>query len=277
MEVKYSPDVAGYKTLKAEEIRKAFLMENLFEEGKIKSLYFDIDRAIVGGALPLKEALPLVSSKKEMAAEYFAERREIGIFNVGGRGRVKASEQEFLLDMKDAVYVGKGTKEVIFSSIDAASPACFYFVSYPAHASYPTSLIKFGKVFSARLGSQKEANLRTINRYIHPGGVKSSQLVMGLTELDEGSIWNTMPAHTHQRRTEIYFYFNLENGAIVFHMMGEPSETRHIVVRDRQAVISPSWSIHSGAGTGSYSFIWAMGGENQAFEDMDNVEMSSIK
>ncbi len=276
MEARYSPDVAGYKTLKTEEIRKAFLMESLFEKCKVKTLYFDVDRAIVGGALPLEDPLPLLSSKKEMAADYFAERREIGIFNVGGSGKVKAGDQEFLLDPRDAVYVGKGTREVTFSSIDPASPAYFYFVSYPAHATYPTSLLKYGKVYSARLGNQKEANLRTINRYIHPGGVRSSQLVMGLTELDVGSIWNTMPAHTHQRRTEIYFYFNLDNGALVFHLMGEPSETRHIVVRDKQAVISPSWSIHSGAGTSSYSFIWAMGGENQEFEDMDNVEMSSI-
>ena len=277
MEVRYSPDISGYKTLKTEELRRAFLMESLFEEDRIITFYFDIDRAIVGGALPIRNPLSLLGSKKEMAAGYFAERREIGIFNVGGDGRVKADGQEFSVGYKDAVYIGRGTKEVVFSSTDPANPAYFYFVSYPAHASHPTALLKTGRVFSTRLGSQKEANLRTINRYIHPDGVKSSQLVMGLTELDEGSIWNTMPSHTHQRRTEIYFYFNMVNGSVVFHVMGEPAETRHIVIRKNQAVISPSWSIHSGAGTGSYSFIWAMGGENQEFEDMDPVDMSSLK
>lgn len=277
MEVRYSPDINSYKTMKTEELRKAFLMEDLFREGEIRMIYFDLDRAIVGGAVPIKDPLPLLSSKKEMAAEYFAQRREIGIFNVGEVGKVKADGREFTVGHKDAVYVGRNTKEIVFSSVDRSRPANFYFVSYPAHASYPTELIKFGKVYSARLGNQKGANLRTLNRYIHSGGVKSSQLVMGLTELDEGSIWNTMPSHTHQRRTEIYFYFGLDENSVVFHMMGEPSETRHIVVRDKQGVISPSWSIHSGGGTKNYSFIWAMGGENQEFEDMDTVEMSTLK
>ena len=240
-------------------------------------VYFDLDRAIVGGAVPGKKPLRLVSSKKEMSADYFAERREIGIFNVGGDGKIKADDREFAVGYKDAVYVGRGTKEITFSSVRTSRPAFFYFVSYPAHAAYPTSHIKFGEVYSAHLGSDKEANSRTLNRYIHPGGVKSAQLVMGLTELEEGSIWNTMPSHTHQRRTEIYFYFNVDEKSVVFHMMGEPSETRHIIVRDKQAVISPSWSIHSGAGTKNYSFIWAMGGENQEFEDMDNVDISLLK
>ncbi len=277
MEVRYSPDNLSYRSLKTNELRMAFLMENLFQEGKVQMVYFDLDRAIVGGAVPARKPLQLLSSKKEMAAEYFAQRREIGIFNVGGTGMIEADGEKFTVGPKDAVYIGKGTRAVSFSSAKSSNPACFYFVSYPAHASYPTSLIKFGQVYSARLGSQKDANLRTLNRYIHSNGVKSSQLVMGLTELDEGSVWNTMPSHTHQRRTEIYFYFNVDENAIVFHMMGEPSETRHIVVRDKQAVISPSWSLHSGGGTKNYSFIWAMGGENQEFEDMDAVRMSSLK
>ncbi len=277
MEVRYSPDNLSYRSLKTDELRKAFLMENLFQDGKIQMIYFDIDRAIVGGAVPLKKPLQLISSKKEMAAEYFAQRREIGVFNVGGAGKVRADGEEFAVGYKDAVYIGMGTKNITFSSVKSSAPAFFYFVSYPSHASYPTRLIRFGEVYSAKLGNQKEANSRTLNRFIHSGGVRSSQLVMGLTELDEGSVWNTMPSHTHQRRTEIYFYFNVDENSIVFHMMGEPSETRHIVVRNKQAVISPSWSLHSGGGTKNYSFIWAMGGENQEFEDMDSVKMSSLK
>ncbi len=277
MEVRYSPDNSSYRSLKTQELRKAFLVEDLFLDGKIQMTYFDLDRAIVGGAVPLKKPLRLLSSKKEMAADYFAQRREIGIFNVGGPGKIRADGEEFAVGYRDAVYVGRGTKEVFFSSERVAKPACYYFVSYPAHASFPTRFVRFGEAYSAKLGNQKEANSRTLNRYIHPNGVMSSQLVMGLTELDEGSVWNTMPSHTHQRRTEIYFYFNLDENSLVFHMMGEPLETRHIVVRNRQAVISPSWSVHSGGGTKNYSFIWAMGGENQEFEDMDSVAMSSLE
>lgn len=277
MEVRYSPNNSSYRSLGTNELRQAFLMDDLFVAGKVQMVYFDLDRAIVGGAVPGKKALSLVSSKKEMAADYFAQRREVGIFNVGGPGKITAGGREFAVGNKDAVYVGMGTKDISLSSDDASMPAYFYFVSYPAHASYPTTLVKFGEVSSAKLGSQKEANSRMLNRYIHSEGVRSAQLVMGLTELDEGSVWNTMPSHTHQRRTEIYFYFNIADNSAVFHVMGEPSETRHIVVRDKHAVISPSWSIHSGVGTKNYSFIWAMGGENQQFEDMDSVEMSSIK
>ncbi len=277
MEVRYSPDINSYKTMAADDLRKAFLMQDLFHGGKIQTVYFDLDRAIVGGAVPLKKPLLLESSKKEMAADFFAQRREIGIFNIGGKGKVLADGKEFIVDFKDAVYVGKGTKEIRFSTLDVSKPANFYFVSYPSHSNYPTAFIKFGESYFARLGNQREANQRTLNRYIHSGGVKSSQLVMGLTELDEGSVWNTMPSHTHQRRTEIYLYFNMDKDAVVFHLMGQPSETRHIVVKDKEAVISPSWSIHCGSGTKIYSFIWAMGGENQEFEDMDAVEMSTLK
>ena len=185
MEVRYSPDNSSYRSLKTDELRKSFLMENLFREGAVQMVYFDLDRAIVGGAVPVKAPLSLVSSKKEMSADYFAQRREIGIFNVGGAGKIKADGQEFSVGYKDAVYVGMGTKEIVLSSVDGSKPAFFYFVSYPAHAACPTSLIKFGEVFSAKLGSPKDANSRTLNRYIHSGGVKSAQLVMGLTELDE--------------------------------------------------------------------------------------------
>ncbi len=277
MEVRYSPDNLGYKSFSTEQLRKSYLIENLFINGKIQMVYFDLDRAIVGGAVPIESPLQLLSTKREMAADYFAQRREIGIFNIGGVGKIKVDDQEFSVGYKDAVYVGRGAREIFLSSNDKTEPANFYFVSYPAHAVYPTSFIKHGDVYSERLGSRADANLRTISRYIHPGGVMSSQLVMGLTELDEGSVWNTMPPHTHQRRTEIYFYFNLDKDSVVFHLMGEPSETRHIVVHDKEAVISSSWSIHCGVGTKSYSFIWAMGGENQEFEDMDSVEMNTLK
>ncbi len=277
MEVRYSPDNQSYRSLSTEALRKAFLVEDLFQGGSVRMTYFDLDRAIVGGAVPLERPLKLESSRKEMAAEFFAQRREGGVFNVGGAGKIIADGKEFKLGFKDALYVGMGTREVSFVSDDPSTPAHFYLVSYPSHSSHPTTLIRYGEVYSAKLGSQKEANSRTLNRYIHSNGVKSSQLVMGLTELDEGSVWNTMPSHTHQRRTEIYFYFSLDESSIVFHMMGEPSETRHIVVRNKEAVISPSWSIHSGGGTKNYSFIWAMGGENQEFEDMDSVGMASLK
>jgi 4-deoxy-L-threo-5-hexosulose-uronate ketol-isomerase len=181
------------------------------------------------------------------------------------------------LSFKDALYLGRGSEEVIFRSSDKENPAMFYLVSFPAHSSYPTSFKKFADAEPTKLGSQKDANKRTIYKFIHTNGIKSSQLVMGLTELEEGSVWNTMPVHTHQRRSEIYMYFNIEPSTLVFHLMGEPGETRHIVLRNQQAVISPSWSIHSGAATQNYSFIWAMGGENQAFDDMDAVSMQNIK
>ncbi|HXX63367.1 MAG TPA: 5-dehydro-4-deoxy-D-glucuronate isomerase [Bacteroidota bacterium] len=277
MDTRYLPDIKRYGTMDAEALRENFLVKDLFQEDKIQMVYFDLDRPIVGGALPCRQTLHLKGTKKEMGTEYFAQRREIGVFNIGGPGKVKADNQEFSVGYKDAVYIGMGTKELAFSSMDKSNLACLYFVSYPAHSSYPTTLMRSGEVFSARLGSQEEANLRTLNRYIHPGGVKSAQLVMGLTELDRGSVWNTMPSHTHQRRTEVYFYFNVTDASIVFHLMGEPSQTRHIIVRNKQAVVSPSWSIHSGAGTRNYSFIWAMGGENQEFEDMDSVETSSLR
>ncbi len=277
MELRYSPDNKGYKRLKTEELRSAFLVDNLFQPGKIQTIYFELDRAVVGGALPLTAPLLLVGTKREMSSEYFAQAREIGIFNVGGSGTVKADGKEFSLGFKDAVYVGRGTREIAFLSADAEKPAVFYFVSLPAHSCFPPALMKYGDTFSTRVGKENSTNDRTVNRYIHTDGVKSSQLVMGLTELPSGSVWNTMPPHTHQRRIEIYFYFALDEESMVIHLMGEPDETRHIIVRDKQAVISPSWSIHTGVGTSNYSFIWAMGGENQDYEDIDAVDMKSLK
>ena len=277
MEVRYSPDPVAYRTMTQEQLRAAYLIETLFTPDTIPMVYSDIDRSITGSAVPVQRKLQLHASKKELAAEYFTERREIGVINIGGAGIIKADGKEFHLEGKDGLYIGRGTKEILFSSDDQSNPAEFYFVSYPAHTAYPTTLIRFSETECSPLGSQKEANKRTIHRYIHLRGVKSCQLVMGMTELEEGSVWNTMPPHTHVRRSEIYMYHNLPHNAMVVHLMGKPEETKHIVVRNKQAVLSPSWSIHAGGGTQAYSFIWGMGGENQVFEDMDAVAMDEIK
>jgi 4-deoxy-L-threo-5-hexosulose-uronate ketol-isomerase len=211
-----------------------------------------------------------------MASEYFAERREVGVINIGGEGVVTVDAKRYDVRHADALYIGRGARQIVFSSATPTTPAQFYFVSYPAHAPYPTRHVPFESAQSVRLGSQRDANLRTINKLIHPGAFTTCQLVMGLTRLEEGSVWNTMPPHTHQRRSEVYMYFDLPSTALVFHFMGAPGETRHIVVRNGQAVLSPSWSIHTGVATQAYSFIWAMGGENQVFDDMDGVETSRI-
>lgn len=276
MEVRYSPNFNAYKKMETAELRQEFLVDKIFEQDTINLLYSDVDRAIIGSAVPTNSGLKLEASKKEMAAEYFAERREIGIINVGSEGSIVADGKEYKMEYKDALYIGRGTKEIEFKSNDKSNPAAYYIISYPSHAEYPTAHAKSSDAEPVKLGSLKDSNQRTIYKYIHQNGIKSSQLVMGLTELEEGSVWNTMPCHTHQRRSEVYMYFNL-NDSVVFHFMGEPSETRNIVIRDRQAVISPSWSIHCGAGTKNYSFIWAMGGENQAFDDMDGIPMTDLK
>lgn len=276
MEVRYSPDPVTYRRMTTEELRKHFLIDSLFAPDTVPMVYSDVDRSITGSAVPARGSLKLLATKKEMAADYFLERREIGIMNIGSGGSVKADGKEFKMEHKDGLYIGKGTREVEFYSVSPDTPAKFYFVSFPAHATFPTSHAKFDQAEKAKLGTSPDANKRTINKYIHPNGIKSCQLVMGLTELEEGSVWNTMPVHTHQRRSEIYMYFNLKEETVLFHIFGEPTETKHLVVRNGQAVVSPSWSIHSGVATRNYSFIWAMGGENQAFDDMDWVAMRTL-
>jgi len=276
MEVRFSTDPRGFRTMSTEELRKSFLIENLFIPGEIPMVYSDIDRSITGSAVPANAPLKLLGTKKEMAAEHFAERREIGVINIGAPGSVQVDGKAFPMEYRDALYIGRGVKEIEFSSRQSDKPAMFYFVSYPAHKEFPTTHAKFSDAEPARLGSQKDANKRTIYKYIHPNGIKSCQLVMGLTELEEGSVWNTMPPHTHQRRSEVYVYFNLDPGAMVVHLMGQPEESRHIVMRNRQAVLNPSWSIHAGVGTQNYTFIWAMGGENQVFDDMDGVAIKQL-
>lgn len=277
MEMRYTPNNTDYRHQTTEQLKKSFLIDHLFVGNKIEMVYTDVDRAIVGTAVPITSPLKLESSSKEMAADYFTQRREIGVINIGGSGKISVDGKEYLVDYKDALYIGRGKKEIIFSSINSDLPAKFYFVSYTAHAEFKTELAKFNDAEPAKLGNVKTANKRTIYKYIHPNGIKSSQLVMGLTELDEGSVWNTMPVHTHQRRTEVYMYFNIEEDSVVVHLMGEPGETRHIMLRNQNIVLSPSWSIHSGVATKNYSFIWAMGGENQDFDDMDSVSMNSLK
>lgn len=276
MEVRFSTDPRGFRSMTSEDLRKAFLIESLFVPDSIPMVYSDIDRSITGSAVPVKNRLQLLSSKKEMAADYFAERREIGVINIGAEGIVTVDGKEHLLPPRDALYVGRGAKEILFGSKNPSHPARFYFVSYPAHAPYPTRHVPFAAAETVRLGSQKDANKRTIHKIIHPNAFPTCQLVMGLTELEEGNVWNTMPPHTHQRRSEVYMYFNLPPAALVVHMMGEPGETKHIVTRNEQAVLSPSWSIHAGVATQAYTFIWAMGGENQVFDDMDGVDVTKL-
>lgn len=277
MEVRYTTDKYSLKRMTTDEIRKLFLIDNLFTQDEIQMVYSEIDRSITGSAVPMKKQLKLTSTKKEMAADYFTERREIGIVNIGSEGAISVDETQYKMDYKDCIYIGRESKEIIFTSKDSQKPALFYFVSYPAHKKYPTKLIKFSDTEQTQLGNSLNANKRSIYKCIHPNGIQSCQLVMGITELDEGSVWNTMPPHTHQRRSEVYMYFNLGAAGKVFHLMGSPDETRHIVVANQQAVLSPTWSIHSGVGTQNYSFIWAMGGENQVFDDMDGVTLDEIK
>lgn len=277
MDVRYSPDKKGFKDFTTNEIRNSFLIENLFLEDQIPMVYSDVDRSITGSAVPVKRSLQLTATKKEMAADYFAKRREIGVINIGGKGEISVDKQNFKMNKYDSLYIGRGAKQINFQSADPTKPARFYFVSYPAHQSYPAKHISQRNAEKVILGKSNNANKRTIYKYILPGKVESCQLVMGLTVLEIGSVWNTMPAHTHQRRSEIYMYFNLDADSFVFHILGDPSETRHIIVRDKQAVLSTSWSMHAGVGTQNYSFIWAMGGENQEFDDMDWIPMKNLK
>lgn len=277
MEVRYSPDKEGFKRFTTEEVRNSFLIDKLFLKNQLTVVYSDVDRSITGSAVPVGKTLKLTASKKEMAADYFTQRREIGIINIGGKGSITIAKKNYKMNNIDALYIGRGAKNISFKSSDSKNPAMYYFVSYPAHTSYPTKQVKLEDAESVHLGSVADSNKRTIHKYILPGKVDTCQLVMGLTILEEGSVWNTMPAHTHQRRSEVYMYFGLRKDSIVVHLIGDPEETRHVIVRDKQAVLSTSWSMHSGAGTQNYSFIWAMGGENQEFDDMDWIPMKKLK
>ena len=275
MEVRYSRDPQSFERMNTSEIRDEFLIADLFTPNEIKLVYLHIDRMIVGTAVPASYPLHLEAGA-ELKASYFAERREIGVFNIGDQGGVTVDGQEYKMAHRDTLYIGRGSQEITFSSVDANRPARFYIVSLPAHKQYPTAHTPQNQANRVDLGSKEASNERTIFQYIHEGGVPSCQLVMGFTELAVGSVWNTMPAHTHERRSEVYMYFNLADNNVVFHLMGQPQETRHIVVRDEQVAISPSWSIHAGSGTSNYCFVWAMGGENQAFTGMDPAPLNEI-
>jgi 4-deoxy-L-threo-5-hexosulose-uronate ketol-isomerase len=277
MDVRYSPDQNGFKKLDTNDLRKSFLIEDLFQKNKIPMTYSDVDRSITGSAVPSGKTLKLVATKKEMAANYFAERREIGVINIGEKGSIKLDGKNYVMNHYDALYIGRGTKKIEFHSHDSKKPSKFYFVSYPAHKEYPSKHIKHSDATPVKLGSLADSNSRTIHKYIHTENLQTCQIAMGLTILDEGSVWNTMPAHTHQRRSEVYMYFNLNPDSFVVHLLGEPDETRHIIIRNEQAVLSTSWSMHSGCGTKNYAFIWAMGGENQVYDDMDWISMKDLK
>jgi len=258
------------------QLREHFLIQNLFTPDEVKLVYSYFDRLIVGGVCPVKP-LTLEVDEKIIGTPHLLDRREMGVINVGAAGAVTIDGKKYDMSPKDGLYIGMGAENLEFSSADKSRPARFYLNCAPAHASYPTSKAVFDEAEPTELGETALSNKRTIRKYIHPDGVKSCQLVMGMTTLETGSVWNTMPVHTHQRRMEAYFYFGMADDQVVFHFMGEPSETRHIVVRNEEAVLSPSWSIHSGAGTASYTFIWGMVGENQTFTDMDAVSMAELR
>lgn len=258
------------------ELRDGFLVEGLFKPGSIEWIHTDLDRAVLGSAVPLDQKLAL-PAPPELRTACFAGRRELGVLNLGGKGAITVDGTRHSMASRDALYVGKGGKQIEFESEKPSEPARFYVVSYPAHAVFPTRHARFEDAQPVHLGSRHEANERTIYKYIHEDGIQSCQLVMGFTELKEGSVWNSMPPHTHRRRTEIYLYFGLAPEACVMHFMGTPTETRHLVVRNEQAVLSPGWSIHCGAGTQRYCFAWAMGGENQEFTDMDAVKVADLR
>jgi len=276
MEIRYSAHPNDAKHYTTEELRKEFLIPQVFIPGEIKLVYSHVDRMIAGGATPVDKPLKLEAGK-EIGADYFLARREMGIINIGGKGKVKLDGEEYVLEARDGLYVGMGIKDVIFESENPDNPAKFYINSAPAHTSYPTVKIEISKANPRHLGSLAQSNERTIYQYVHPAVCKSCQLVMGLTILEPNNVWNTMPCHTHERRMEVYMYFGMGENDRVIHFMGEPSETRHIVVKNEQAVISPSWSIHSGVGTSNYTFIWGMAGENQTFDDMDTVSMDDFR
>lgn len=286
MEVRTAASPKDVKHYTTDRLREEFLIQDLFIPGEIKLVYSHIDRIITGAAVPV-EPLTLTAGA-ELRANYFLERREMGIINVGGKGTVTVDGKVYPLDYKDGMYIGKGAEDIVFASIDGAEPAKFYLNSAPAHTSYPTVAIKMEGEASedtviikdenkVELGCLEESNHRVINKYILPGQVESCQLVMGMTALKPGSVWNTMPCHTHDRRMEVYLYFEMPEDAFVMHYMGEPQETRHLVVRNEEVVISPSWSIHAGSGSRAYTFIWGMVGENQEFTDMDAVENKELR
>lgn len=276
MEIRNAVHPEHGATMGTDELREHFLVEALFQSGQTRMVYSYYDRLIIAGVVP-REPLTLAVDEKVIGASHLLERREMGIINIGAGGTVTVDGTVFEMAPRDGLYIGMGAREIAFQSADASNPAKFYLNCAPAHATYPTTQVSFAEAEPIHLGEMENSNKRTIRKYFHPEGVRSCQLVMGMTTLEPGCVWNTMPVHTHPRRMEAYLYFDMAADSVVFHFMGEPTETRHIIVRNEEVVLSPSWSIHSGSGTGSYTFIWGMVGENQTFTDMDGVPMSALK
>ena len=280
MDIRYSANPGDVKRFTTEELRGEFLVSGLYIPDKVRATYSHVDRMVVLGIMPVSETLSIdngIDIWENFGTEYFLQRREAGFFNIGGPGVCSVDGMVYAMGTKDCIYISMGAREVTFRSDDRSAPAKFYGVSAPAHRICETKHISISDAAKNPLGAVETSNKRVINQFIHPDVVETCQLMMGLTILDPGSIWNTMPAHTHERRMEVYTYFDLPEDAIVFHLMGEPDQTRHLVMRNEEAVISPSWSIHAGAGTCSYAFIWAMGGENQSFNDMDVIKTAELR
>jgi 4-deoxy-L-threo-5-hexosulose-uronate ketol-isomerase len=272
--IRRMPRPQDVQRLNTQELRDTFHITNLFKPGELRGVFTDIDRLVVGGVMPVKPVeLP---NHKETGRAFFLERRELGAINVGGAGAVHADGKSFSLDRRDCIYLPMGTKSVTFESQDAKNPAKFYFLSCPAHAAHPAATMKPKDASPVPLGSVAAANKRTIYKYIHQGGIQSCQLVMGFTALEEGSVWNSIPPHTHWRRSEVYFYFDLGENVLT-HFLGEPQQTRHLFVHNEEVALSPNWSIHCGCGTSNYTFIWGMAGENQVFDDMDVVKPVDLR
>ena len=280
MDIRYSTGKEPFKRMTTEELRKEFLVQHIFMENDVSAVYSHIDRIVTMGALPTTEKLDLaknIDAMKDFGVNYFLERRELGIINIGGDGVAELDGTRYELKHYDALYVPMGTKQVLLSSADARNPAKLYMNSTPAHHAFPVKRIGYDDAKHLHLGSLAESNERTINQYIHPDVLETCQLSMGLTHLETGSVWNTMPAHTHERRMEVYFYFDIPDNQAVFHFFGEPDETRHIIMHNEEAVINPSWSIHSGCGTQNYTFIWSMAGENRTYTDQDQVRTQDLR
>jgi 4-deoxy-L-threo-5-hexosulose-uronate ketol-isomerase len=276
MEVRFQIGPKETSQMNTQELRANFLMENLMKANSVELVYTHYDRVIIGGAVPVNGKLVL-PNHPELRAEYFLERRELGVINVGGEGTVTVDGNAQTLTKLDCLYAGKGSREVVFESADPSNPAVFFLLSAPAHQTYPIQFLPKEEAAPTNLGAVETANERTVYKYIHAEGLKSCQLVMGLTVLKTGSVWNTIPSHTHTRRMEAYFYFDVPENQRVFHFMGQPTETRHMLVANHQAIVSPSWSIHSGCGTSNYSFIWGMAGENYNYTDMDVVDIREMR
>jgi len=274
--IRYAVDPQAAAAMATDELRSHFHIRDLFIPGRVNLIYTHHDRMIVGGIVPEGTALDLTAIKPT-GTKNFLDRRELIAVNIGGPGAVEADGETHFLETRDMIYIGMGTKSIRFTSSDAASPAKFYLLSAPAHKTYPTKLIRIGDAQRMNVGGRATSNERSIFKFIHPEGVQTCQLVVGMTQLAEGSVWNTMPCHTHDRRMEVYLYFDLADTACVFHFLGEPDETRHLVMRNEEAALSPPWSIHSGAGTSNYAFIWAMAGDNVDYADIDPVTLDTLR